>query len=97
MHLENSDACGSLGCARIEWGAHGIRRKLDKVELKYGVQTKKYVQQATKESILRAHTRLLGSSKAGKRRRLEAVATEQRHVEEESSAYTAGHFGYFWL
>lgn len=74
-------------------GARGIKRVFDKLELEHGVQTMKHVQQATHQSIARAKARAMDSSKVEKKkRRLEAIATEQRRVEDEGPTYGAGHF-----
>lgn len=91
--LKTVETAAAMAVLDYNAGPRGIERVLEKVDIACRTHTAKHVQQATKACISRAREKALNSSKvAKKRRKLDAVAAEQRRLEEEGPTYAPGGF-----
>lgn len=91
--LKTVETAAAFAVLDFNAGPKGIERVLQKLNIASGAHASKHVEQATKLCVSRARVKALQSSKlAAKRRKLEAIVTEQHRVEEEGSTYAPGAF-----
>ncbi|KAG0428678.1 hypothetical protein HPB47_024356 [Ixodes persulcatus] len=91
--LKTVETAGALAVVEYNAGPRGIERVQDKIGLTPGTHTCKHVEKTARGCVSKARAKALDSSKAAtKRRKLEAIAAEQRRVEDEGPTYAPGGF-----
>ncbi|KAG0414260.1 hypothetical protein HPB47_008607 [Ixodes persulcatus] len=89
-HVNNADDLLDI-CAST--GPKGFERILKKMGICPGSHHEEHTRKATQQKILKAKVKALDTSKTTqKRRKLEAIANEQKRIEEEGPTYGAGEF-----
>lgn len=93
VSLQKVETSVALAALEFNLGPKGMERALLEMKIEDGSRYESQTRKATQHRLSRSRTSALDSSKAAqKRRRLEAVASEQKRLQEENPTYAAGLF-----
>lgn len=91
--LQTVETSVALAVLEFNLGPKGMERALLEMKIEAGSHHESQTRKATQHRLSRSRASALDSSKAAhKRRRLEAVASEQKRLQEEGPTYAAGLF-----
>ncbi|KAG0416631.1 hypothetical protein HPB47_006265 [Ixodes persulcatus] len=91
--LRTVETAVAMAVLEYNLGPKGFERILKKMGICPGSHHEEHTRKATQQKILKAKVKALDTSKTTqKRRKLEAIANEQKRIEEEGPTYGAGEF-----